>query len=545
MSASFPVENALPTGDLGQLTPGQANLSKALAYYVSGLLHLSKGETNEFLEDWEKVVQLDPTREELREKLANEYFRRKDFKKMAGVLELSVKQSPKSVPYWTLLAVAYRADRQWAPARKAAERAIALDASLFPPYEVLFEVEIELQEPAKARKVLDRAARHKSGDYNYWIRLADLYVAIGAREPTLAVQKEQVVSYYERAATLQPDDPNVLTKVADFYLVSENLPKAIELYLKVLEKQPQAETVRYKLATCYVSQGNRQKGAEMLEQIAQLHPFNHQTFFLLGELYEEMKNSPKALANYQLSLSANPNQLVPHLKIVLLEMRSKNTESALKQLAIAAEKFPNTPQVSYFYGLVYCETKNFPRAVECFTEAARLASTSAPDMTDAVFHFYFGSALERNGQFDSAVAEFMKAMDLNPDYADAFNYLGFMYADRGIKLEAAVDLIEKALTYEPENGAFLDSLGWAYFKLNKLEDAMSYLQRASKVIGDDAVIHEHLADVYRKMGKTTEALLEYQKASELDPANKDVTEKLEGLRQSVSSTTPVTGSSSR
>ncbi len=528
------------SGKLGQLDPEQENFAKALAHYVSGLIHRSHEEKAAALNDLEVVVALDPTRTELREALAQEYFRDNDYKKAAVMLEAAVKQEPDSIVHWTLLAVAYRADKQWEQAERAANKAIELAPDQFTGYEVLYDVAMEGHHPEVAARILRRAAARESKDSRFWLRLADLTAALGSKEPQLKIPKEDALRYYDKAVSLQPDEAVVLARVADYHISANNLSKAIELYQKALTLQPNAQNIRLKLALAYVGQGDRKQGIQLLEQVVQAEPFRYQVFTIIGELHEEGKEWERAVTSYRLSLGANPNQLMPHMKIVLLQLKNRQSDDALKELDLAQAKFPNTPQVSYFYGLVYSEKKDFAAAVKFFEDALESAKASNPDLLDAVFYFYYGAALERNGQFEKSVTQFLKAIEINPDYADAYNYLGYMYADHNVKLEEGLRLIEQALTYEPDNGAFLDSLGWVHFRLGKLDQALVELQRAAKLIGTDSVVYDHLGDVYRRMGKTAEALHHYQKASELDPKNAELLEKLNQLKKQGSTTSSAT-----
>ncbi len=530
------------TGDLGVLTSGQESFSEALAHYATGLIHLSQGESNEALEEWERVVALDSSREDLREKIIQEYFRRNDYKKAAEVLEGALQQDPSSHVNWMLLAVAYRADKQWENASKAAEKAIHLDPLKFPPYEVLFDVAVEHQDLPGARRVLDRAAKQKSEDDHFWMRLADLSLALSARDPSLKIDSAAIMQFYDKALALQPDDASILVRVADYCVMNQNLAKAIELYQKVLDSDPNAENIRLKLALSHVAQGDKRNAIAILEELVKREPLRYQIFTLIGELYEESKDFDLALHNYRLSLSVNPDQLPPHLKIVLLQMKAGRPKEALAQLDEAREKFPNTPQISYFYGLVYGDLKDYPRALENFEEAYRLALVSNPDLLDAVFRFYYGAALERTGHFDAAVEQFRKAIELKSDYADAYNYLGFMYAEKNINLNEALDLVEKSLSYEPNNGAFLDSLGWVYYRMGRFEDALLQLQRATQLIKNDATVYEHLGDVYRQMGNSAGALQQYEKAAELDPKNTDIFNKMDAIKSAISANQPISDS---
>jgi tetratricopeptide (TPR) repeat protein len=110
-----------------------------------------------------------------------------------------------------------------------------------------------------------------------------------------------------------------------------------------------------------------------------------------------------------------------------------------------------------------------------------------------------------------------------------------MFADEGVKLEEAVVLIRKALEAEPENGAFIDSLGWAYFKLGRLDEALAELLRAVKYSRrEDSTIREHLGDVYFRKGMLQDALREWERALALDETNAALRQKFDDLRKRIS-----------
>jgi tetratricopeptide (TPR) repeat protein len=131
-------------------------------------------------------------------------------------------------------------------------------------------------------------------------------------------------------------------------------------------------------------------------------------------------------------------------------------------------------------------------------------------------------------------------IESNPRSANALNYLGYMFADRGVRLEEANDLIRKALEIDPKNGAYLDSLGWVNFHLNKLEEAERNLLDSIEAIAGDPTVYDHLGDVYFKEGKIKEAIAQWQLSlkewektprSEADPAEVAmVTKKLESAK---------------
>ena len=126
--------------------------------------------------------------------------------------------------------------------------------------------------------------------------------------------------------------------------------------------------------------------------------------------------------------------------------------------------------------------------------------------------FLLGAIFERQKKYDQAEEQFRKVLDANPRNASTLNYYGYMLADRGIRLEEATDLIKRALADDPNNAAYQDSLGWAYFKQNKLDEAEELLRQAATRESHDPTILSHLGDVYAKMGKDSLAEAQWQKS---------------------------------
>jgi tetratricopeptide (TPR) repeat protein len=118
--------------------------------------------------------------------------------------------------------------------------------------------------------------------------------------------------------------------------------------------------------------------------------------------------------------------------------------------------------------------------------------------------------------FDQAEAEFKKVLattaPTDPQSAATLNYLGYMNADRGVKLDESLNFIKQALTFEPNNGAYLDSLGWTYFKLGKYDLAEQNLTKAESHMGTDPTVQEHLGDLYQKIGRLKLAAAHWDRA---------------------------------
>jgi Flp pilus assembly protein TadD len=137
----------------------------------------------------------------------------------------------------------------------------------------------------------------------------------------------------------------------------------------------------------------------------------------------------------------------------------------------------------------------------------------------ADLHFNLGTAYDKLNRFDDVVRAMETAIQLDPHHADALNYLGYSYADRGIKIDQAISLTKQAVALKPENGYYVDSLGWAFFKSGLLTEALAELKRAAALVGDDPVIYEHLGDIYAKQQRLSDAREAWLHALELDPSN--------------------------
>jgi Flp pilus assembly protein TadD len=146
--------------------------------------------------------------------------------------------------------------------------------------------------------------------------------------------------------------------------------------------------------------------------------------------------------------------------------------------------------------------------------------------------FEYGLQLERGDRLEEAIAVMQKLIEVNPDHAEALNFVGYSWADSDRNLEQAREYITRAMQLKPGNGYIQDSLGWVYFKLGDLERARSELVEALKALSEDPYLHDHLGDVYRALKEDTNARKAYQKAVELfdEPEQKDrVQKKIDAL----------------
>ena len=156
---------------------------------------------------------------------------------------------------------------------------------------------------------------------------------------------------------------------------------------------------------------------------------------------------------------------------------------------------------------LYDKGKRFDDMAKVLDQAEKLSESK--EEKQAVW-FTRGAMLEKQKKNDAAEKEFRKVLEVDPDNAGALNYLGYMLADRNVRLQEALGLITKALDKEPNNGAYLDSLGWVYYRLGRLNEAEENLRRALDKTPRDPTVHDHMGDVLLKQSKLKEAISHWQ-----------------------------------
>jgi Flp pilus assembly protein TadD len=291
----------------------------------------------------------------------------------------------------------------------------------------------------------------------------------------------------------------------------------------------------------------------------------------LAILYRSNEQYEQAIGAFRQMAEADP-QLGPRVAAQVLETmrQAKQYARAAEESDAAYAKYPNDRMVALLRASILAETgkgeqalalvkklssgdndreawlslaqvhektKNYGEMGKALDAAEKL---SLSDDDKGTVYFMRGAMYERMKNYDPAETEFRKALALDPENASVLNYLGYMLADRDVRLEEARKMISRALELEPESSAYLDSLGWVYYRLGRLEEAETYLRRALQRASRDATIRDHLGDVLSKQGKLREAIAEWQLSvkeweasapADRDPAEiAKVGKKLEGAR---------------
>ena len=260
--------------------------------------------------------------------------------------------------------------------------------------------------------------------------------------------------------------------------------------------QPDDASAREKLATGFLMTNQRAKAVEMLQEIIKKTPEKYQPYELLAQLLDDEARAllranqtdaakaefAKAAAQYEQSLLINPTRAQTYLRLAELWVGPlKQAERAVTMLAEGRMRFPRAPEFTYLLALAQREAKQTQQAVITFEEALHEAEANSPEMLTARFYFDYGAAADQAGFYDKAADLLRSSIALDTaKAAEAYNYLAYMFAEHNIRLDEAEEAVKQALALDPDNGAYLDTLGWVNFRKGRFEDALRDLLRAEQ-----------------------------------------------------------------
>ena len=236
---------------------------------------------------------------------------------------------------------------------------------------------------------------------------------------------------------------------------------------------------------------------------------------LLGDVMVGQGHFAEATSAYRAVQPGSPFYWAARLRIAnSLGEQEKIDEAAAEYNRLAAER-PERSDALVELGNLMRSRERFPEAVKAYDEALKRIGT--PDQRHWTLLYYRGVALQRSDQWPRAEADFLKALELEPDQPHVLNYLAYTWVERGENFDRALDMLRKAVSLRPEDGYIVDSLGWVYYRLGRYEEAVVELEKAIELRPNDPVINDHLGDAYWRVGRRHEARYQWQRALSFKP----------------------------
>ena len=226
-----------------------------------------------------------------------------------------------------------------------------------------------------------------------------------------------------------------------------------------------------------------------------------------------------AIAAYQLIKPGTPAYVAASLGRVDALIADDRSDAAIEALEQLAQSQPDLIEVWVSLGDTLRQNERFVDAIAAYDSAVALIDKPLPDHW--VVFYARGICHERQKTWDKAEADFRKALELSPDQPQVLNYLGYSYLEKNTNLDEAMSMIERAAKARPEEGAIIDSLGWALYRLGRYPEAEVQMERAIQLMPVDPVVNDHLGDVYWAVGRRREAEFQWKRALSFKPETED------------------------
>jgi len=522
--------------------------------------------------------------------LSRMYLYDSDLAKSIEYMELAETSDPDSAYLKFNLAQLYISANLPEDAKTKLKEVIEIDEDNVESYKLLgrlMSTSSSEKDKKEAGKYLKEAVKIDPDNSDSYFLLALHYLQIG--------EKEEAKKLLQQSIKLQPNDEDAYFFLGELLKEEENLESALVLYTELLTLDPKNFATLLTLASIEEKMLNYEKAEFYFNQLLIYHPNNSKVYeqygnylyrtkrvkeatkqyqnaeildlnnpeikFKLGIIYLENKEPRKAIEKFDYILSTkSTNEAALYYKILglieleeysdaqnILNSLSGSTDyfdRAIIQSAFILEKkdqyieakelmekayadYPGNVNIVNYLGAIYRKKDNFDTAIELYEGfLSKNPNNEAILYSLAVTNFSAGND-------DESIKIMKEILVLNPENADALNYIGYTYADKGINLEEAESYIQKAMNLAPNTGYIIDSLGWVYYRKGRLKEAIVNLELAAKLSPDDAAVWDHLGDVYLESGDILRALKSYEHALKLLNENEDKTKEDKKLEAKV------------
>ncbi len=501
---------------------------------------------NRAIEQYREILRLDPGDTDAALWLARLYRLQNDREKATAVLRGVLEREPENEPAVEELTRLLLDQGKSSEAISLLKRIVTRSAT--PALlDLLGDAYIQTHDPARAEQAYRKAVELEPGDVGHRRGLGQ---ALFNQE-----KYKEALEQYKKLTEIEPDEHENYLRLAQIYWQLHQLDLAEENLLRAKQRAPGSLEVIYYEALIYETQGRFDDAIRVLSDAvagvksqSALNPNSRRTLAILyeqlGRLYRDVENYsaailtfqemlklgqeedrrarvllvdtyraarevPRALEESQKALALYPKDRGLRTTHALLLGEKGDTDEAAKLLREMLAGSPDDREIYLDLAQVFERGRRYADAEAAARAAEKMAARPAEN---EMVWFMLGAIFERQKKYAQAEEQFKRVLEINPRNAPVLNYYGYMLAELGTRLKEAAGLVQRALVEEPQNGAYLDSLGWAYFKQDLLAEAEESLRKAVERNGHDPTIRDHLGDVYFKRGRITLAAAEWERA---------------------------------
>ncbi len=428
----------------------------------------------------------------------------------------AIEQEPQRSEHFFAKGLLQANQKQYADAEETIRSGIKVSPDSAVGYYYLGRIGVEARDFDKATTHFEQAVTLNPAFEPAYVALGSVYEAKQDRDKAIEIYRRYLQG-------VNPKNREIRHHLIRLQVSAKQYDEALRELQEILAEDPSDLDAQLRMGLVYGEQKNYLKAIQQLTQILTVRPSELKVRDYLGYLYEETRDYPNAIAVYRHNLTLEPSYFEGHLHLGVLQYRTKQYAEAIQHLREASRLNPKQPEAHIVLGLSHFQVEQYEPSLQAFQEGIR----HNPDNAD--LHFNAGTAYDKLNRFDDVVKSMQTTLALDPHHADAMNYLGYSYAERGVKIEEAIALTKQAVALRPTNGYYVDSLAWAFFKKGLLAEALAEMKRAVALVGDDPVIYEHLGEIYLKQQHLSDGREALLHSLELDPSNDKLMQRFREL----------------
>lgn len=487
-----------------------------------GRLYQLNHQPDQATQIFKKILDSNPNSAEALTYLGRLYVNQEHYKQAIQVLE-KVPEDRRGAPTFAMLGIAYSQSGQFGKAAQNFKSALNLDPVNLNIQRQYADALMRSDKTDAARSELQKILKSDPKDGRSLLRLAQIDQTEG--------HFKEATAELDQASKLMPGDPEIAYTQAQLEDTLGHEDAAVKI-LKQLLAETASSSGKYtadqatdrgafleRLGLIYRSQQNYKEAISTFQQMAALggsqaargESLIVETLQLEGQLQNAANEAHRALQKY-------PNDRPLNVLYASVLGAQGHVDEAVGRLRSYIKTDGENVQAELAIVQIYSQAKRY-RDAQRVVEGVLQSDLKASDKEYA--QFLLGSVYERQKKYGEAEQQFKAVLAVDPMNAAAYNYLGYMLADRGIQLEQSVDDIKKALQIQPNNGAYLDSLGWAYYKMNRYDLARAPLEKAARLMPNDPTVLMHLGDLYLKLGQKQMAVQTWKQALKNYPSSVD------------------------
>ena len=331
--------------------------------------------------------------------------------------------------------------------------------------------------------------------------------------------KDKAKSIFKDLSEQDPFQSSYLNIYSELAIQTKNFEEAITHIQKLINDNGDSSLLKSKLGILYHSSGNSKKGEEVLKVLFDKNELNGQHSLALFEIYFDNKDNINAAKVSDRMIASLPEDWRGYYSRSLVFMDESDYESAVSILAPVSDTFSNIFSVQYILGLCYSRIKMNDEAIDFYNRALTISPNSINVLHSiAILYDDIGEWVKSDKIYDQLI-------DNDPKDAQAFNNYAYSLVERNKDLKRALVYAKKAVELEPKNPSYLDTIGWAYFKMDDLKRAKKYIRQSIDIQDDNSVVLEHFGDILMKSNDSVNALFYYKKAFEFDNENQELKKK--------------------